>query len=497
MLPSTLPPKYITENGVMKINPAYTAAKSKQGEQSTLTDPSKALAIISTHDEMAAAQEVRAKDKMDSKPIQTSVSCSASMEILQDKEFLDKFKAPKPLDGGDLLDKLYTVFARYEVPMGLVNKLLKLGEYKLNFIIDDSGSMNDNSDVTFAQATSHTQKYRGTKPLEAKLTRWQEAEDRLHILIELIGFIPTNGIVINYLNETDHYGSPKKPMQLVQTGKAPEDFIADAHKQISQFFTSVTPTQGTPIHTTLSKALAETKSATMHYLFTDGEPSDKSCEEVAKLIEFRKNPELNPITLISCSDQDTEWMKEVEERAKFVAELDDFNSERKEVARDQGPVFPYSKGMWLMCNLVAAVCPTDLDAMDESIPLTKGTMDNLLGRKLNSMEYREYFTNNPNSKKFASLYSQFEREDLEAHQIIAPIKAAIDEANKIENKIERDKRIEAIVVAYAPSVSKSSASGMGLPPSYAESQAGLFRPMTAIPQASGMMGEYKVPAFRS
>ena len=45
----------------------------------------------------------------------------------------------------------------------------------------------------------------------------------------------------------------------------------------------------------------------------------------------------------------------------------------------------------MICQLVAAVSPDDLDAMDESVPFTKFTLDNLLGVVSNDATYRHYF----------------------------------------------------------------------------------------------------------
>ncbi len=39
-----------------------------------------------------------------------------------------------------------------------------------------------------------------------------------------------------------------------------------------------------------------------------------------------------------------------------------------EVCNSQGDVFPYTKGLWLVSNLIAAINTNDLDAMDESVP---------------------------------------------------------------------------------------------------------------------------------
>ena len=52
---------------------------------------------------------------------------------------------------------------------------------------------------------------------------------------------------------------------------------------------------------------------------------------------------------------------------------------------------PFSKGFHLICQLVAAMNPDDLDAMDECIPFTKFTLNNLLGYQVNDETYRHYF----------------------------------------------------------------------------------------------------------
>ena len=45
----------------------------------------------------------------------------------------------------------------------------------------------------------------------------------------------------------------------------------------------------------------------------------------------------------------------------------------------------------MICQLVAALNPDDLDAMDECIPFTKFTLDNMLGFVSNDESYAHYF----------------------------------------------------------------------------------------------------------
>ena len=415
-------PKYIFENGVMKINPAYGAEQAKQGSPTTVATPDKALAIVSSTQDIIEATQIQ--QQAIGQPMQLSESTTASMTIMQDKYFLDKFNAPQQIDGGQVLDGLSTFFSKYEVPIGLINKLLALQEFNtLNFIIDDSSSMGTLSDFTLGEATLYLhQKYNpdGRQQPKKRLTRWNELEDRIHILVDILAYIPTS-ITIGFLNRNN-------VLVLDHCNKTPEQFSQEAHQKVSQIF-SYGPNGSTPIYKKLSAAFNQSSGKVMHYLFTDGEP-DGSVAEVERLIINRPQPEMNPLTFISCSEDEhaTAWMKKVDEKALFTAELDDFNSERKEVLQDQGPGFPYSKGVWLLCQLVAAINKIDLDKIDESIPFTKQTMDNLLGRKLSLQEYQHYFYNNPNIKKhinhdsklptFESLFNDFASEKRIADEII-------------------------------------------------------------------------------
>ena len=70
-----------------------------------------------------------------------------------------------------------------------------------------------------------------------------------------------------------------------------------------------------------------------------------------------------------------------------------YQDEAEEVLKDQGAALPYSYGFYLVSCLVAAMNPDDLDAMDESVPFTKATLDNLLGIQNSEENYKHYFDN--------------------------------------------------------------------------------------------------------
>lgn len=73
---------------------------------------------------------------------------------------------------------------------------------------------------------------------------------------------------------------------------------------------------GTPTLQTLRNGFEEAshhEEPTLHYLFTDGVPSDSTVDNLKSFIKNRAHPEKNPLTLISCTNEDSEceWMKEV------------------------------------------------------------------------------------------------------------------------------------------------------------------------------------------
>jgi hypothetical protein len=86
-----------------------------------------------------------------------------------------------------MVDELGAIMNKYEVPMGLMNKLMMLSEFEsLEFIIDDSGSMSLMSD-TVNPSTGLAN------------TRWQEAQQRLKEMIEVLAYVPFTQIDIVFL----------------------------------------------------------------------------------------------------------------------------------------------------------------------------------------------------------------------------------------------------------------------------------------------------------
>ena len=410
------PKKYTFENGVMKINPEYAVWKAAQtgSKAPTPIQGDAPLAIVSSMGDVADASTEQYENTGTS--LQLAESTTASLEIIQGEEFVEEFEQPGgDLDGSELLDGLTDYFVKFEIPMGLINKLMALQMYNLRFIIDDSGSMNATTDSYLSDASEYV--LRGQARSSSKcMTRWQEAETRLHNMIDILAFIPTKSIHISFMNA-------KNIISLQRAGKTMEEFTNEAHTEIANNFSSIAVKYKTPtlrVMTESFQAAMALPDPTMHYLLTDGVPSDCIVQQVADLIRYRQNPEGNPVTLISCTDQDdeSEWMKQVEEVAPFCSEADDYKDEKREVAKDQGVAFPYTKGYWLVSQLVAPINPHDLDAIDESVPFTKHTLDNLLGRVHTAEEYKYYFDRNPYNSNYVHLYDRFLTESTFARDIV-------------------------------------------------------------------------------
>ena len=277
-----------------------------------------------------------------------------------------------------LLDSLSAVFARYEVPMGLVSKLLVVSKFDaMEFIIDDSGSMALQTDMRDPVSNM-------------KLTRWNEVKVRFKMMLEVISYLDAPPIYIYFLN-------CPAVLELKQAeGESGFSFMQRAFSMVDNHWLAFGPTGTTPAKQRIAESLARHPGkSVMRYFFGDGVPDDQrpAIKMIVDMLMTRPNPEKSPFTFFSCTnnEKDTEWMKECEEAAPFVSEYDDFNDEAAEVLRDQGEGLPFSQGMYLIGTIVGAVFPDDLDCMDESVPFSKHTLEALQGYTMPLPQYEHYF----------------------------------------------------------------------------------------------------------
>merc|ERR1719281_868007 len=142
------------------MNPAYVQWKNRTtpggvpvAAAASAASPN-ALPVVSSIDDHMKLNEDLGSN------IPLAASTDATIEMMQEPEIsLEAGMAPD-----EMVDALGAILGKYEVPMGLMNKLMMLSEYQsLEFIIDDSGSMQLNSDKI--------------NPVTRKAnTRWEEAQ---------------------------------------------------------------------------------------------------------------------------------------------------------------------------------------------------------------------------------------------------------------------------------------------------------------------------------
>lgn len=381
---SSIPPpptKYIQVDGVMRLNPEYQRWKERTGgvsEPSSFASApsvvsSVAIPVVSTMADYSSLHDAIVVTDATAVAPTLAESTSATMEIMQEEEISLGMGVAA---GDNAFEKLTQLLAKYEVPIGLVNKLFLLEEFAvLEFIVDDSESMTLASNTEYPHGTPQT--------------RWEEAQNRLIALMEILTHVPIQTIDIRFLNRPDH-------ITATRNGRDPTSFCAHLESRIRAVF-RVPPSGSTPIRERLEESFQRGRGqAVARYILCDGAPNGgpHGRRHVLRLLQQRPDPARNPITLMSCTDEtaQVEWMKDAEEVVPYCSEYDDYLEERAEVLKDQGDALPFTLGFYLVGQLVGAMCPDDLDAMDESVPFTKTTLDNLLGIQHNNATYQHYFS---------------------------------------------------------------------------------------------------------
>eukprot|EP01063_Lacrimia_lanifica_P038801 TRINITY_DN8346_c0_g1_i1.p1 TRINITY_DN8346_c0_g1~~TRINITY_DN8346_c0_g1_i1.p1 ORF type:complete len:735 (+),score=234.82 TRINITY_DN8346_c0_g1_i1:91-2295(+) len=417
-------PKYLIDREVMVLHPAWLARR-EQAAPSTLARG--ALAVVSTMDDAAAAAALHQHAL--GAPMRFAAPTQAALESMQDDGYHTQFVPAAPgaftPGPGECVDRLTARLAECEAPLGVATKLGMLRQYALSFMVDDSGSMLAGTGCEAAAAGGYMKaKLCGYAPDAHPhyLTRWEEMQDRIHSLIDLIAYVPTGTVTLSFLNRACRVDLPRDRL-------APEAWAADAHWRVDQAF-AAPPSGGTPTAAALRAAFAAAAAGggrTMHYLFTDGAPSDTQClqeevsrrevvaryPEVTELIHQRAHAWDNPLCLISCTDADADagddaaWVRDAARAAPSCAAVASYAPARDAARRAHGPALPYTRGVWLACMLTAAICPDDLGALDAPWPLPKAALDTLMGRVLSVQDYVYYFRTHPNERACRPHYEEF------------------------------------------------------------------------------------------
>jgi hypothetical protein len=114
----TGPKKYIKVNGVTKLNPEYKKWQERQtgvGTATSLKNSDQALPVVTSMDDY-----MRLNDDLGTE-IPLAESTTATIEMMQEPEI----SLEAGMQPDEMVDLLGAVLAKYEVPMGLMNKVRK------------------------------------------------------------------------------------------------------------------------------------------------------------------------------------------------------------------------------------------------------------------------------------------------------------------------------------------------------------------------------------
>lgn len=406
-------PKFITDaQGNPKRNPKWTptAGQVKPAVIPSAPPMAQVMAAPTSVEEMLTFNEQHPDH-----PMAMPDAVQRAMRTVQQPQFAQQMQC-----GVDpLFEGLQDFFAMYEVPVGLLHNLAATGEYYRDVLLDDSASMRM-ADGSLMDGTRGVQ-------------RWQEMRQTLHVMVDVWAYVPCPGIRISFLNRDN-------VIEVAYNYATPDAFKADMHAKIDAAM-AASPSGTTPVVQPLQAlfARADKRSCrTYAYFFNDGKPDEG--EMAVSRVVLGRNCEKIPMTLrsVSGNDNDVRWLKELEEmstqagRPSYLSESDDYAAEYAEVKNDQGNKFPYSFGFYLIVMLCGAAFPETLDAMDEGPPLTRQTLQDLLGRRMSKEEYLQMyfagFLRNPNKTAkenatsehlWGALQAEFCRDDITAHQIPA------------------------------------------------------------------------------
>lgn len=153
--------KYIFVNGVMKLNPEFNVTAAAQPPVSdpnpnptiaptvitpepvmtttTSSPPIVApLQVVSSLDDIAQATDAQSDDSGVS--MKLAESTIQAMVNTQGDDFISQLNGSIS-DSNLVLEGLTNLFNEFKIPIGMISKLQALAAYRLNFMIDDSGSM--------------------------------------------------------------------------------------------------------------------------------------------------------------------------------------------------------------------------------------------------------------------------------------------------------------------------------------------------------------------
>ena len=285
-----------------------------------------------------------------------------------------------------------------EIPVGLLHRLAKFEKYRIDLIIDDSGSM-DTRDTRL----SFHEDYR------SELSRLEELQNSLSALVPLLAQLAVNGLIFRRFNASS-------PIELLK-GESPQVI----QETLQQCISELKACWGTPLNRVVKesfqKAVADGQP-TLAFIFTDGEPTDGSFKNTLAWIRREQDSNFYPVSLVACTNDDRSvgWMNELDYTVRNVQTTDDYFSERKEVYDKHGPMLPYTLGLYLMAALLGPI-DEELDNLDEDHVFKHYALKGFLGYDLTLEQYQQYRSQAQRAKTHARARKPEDKHPLDQHRM--------------------------------------------------------------------------------
>jgi hypothetical protein len=290
---------------------------------------------------------------------------------LVDRLFALHTGTPPPVIGGfDKLSKFVATARKHGIRPEWLPALRNLEAFDIVFICDDSGSMLLDVDVD------------GTT-----MKRWDELRRSVEMVADIASALDDDGCDVYFLN--------RPPVKQVKA--------ADVGTRLPTALTPE-PSGGTPLNRVLRQAVHdkgfdfadEPKRALrpakrlLLLIATDGQPDLDDGGIDGFVDSLQALPEKVHVQLMAVTDDRMvlDWMKEADDKVRFLDVCDDFTSERKEVVKAQGAAFRFTHADYLTKILLGAIDPY-FDLLDETaIPPSLGPLPFPAFRPMNRSRYR-------------------------------------------------------------------------------------------------------------
>jgi nitric oxide reductase activation protein len=220
----------------------------------------------------------------------------------------------------------------------MANHLLKLRDFEIVIVCDDSGSMTMKVDNT-------------------EKTRWDELRSIVKVIIEIGVIFDSNGVDIHFLNRNKF-------------------LKVKNHEEVEKAF-EIFPSGYTPLVPVL-KEIFESRLARrgndkklLVFVATDGEPTDEDgnsvIPELERLMKETREKETTYVSFLVCTDDldSIKYLDAWDRTMPNVDVTDDFCTEKETICRCQEDKnYPFTYGDYIVKALVGAIIPV-IDRLNE------------------------------------------------------------------------------------------------------------------------------------